>query len=552
MKRKLISILLAATMVCSLVACGNESNETSQESTQKSEVKESSTPQSSTTESDPVDEAVTYPLDTDETLSIAMMYYDFKTTPDSMDITQTPYFEEYQKRTGVKLEVITYETEDAYNLTLAGDEMPDIIMWAPVLTSSDQQMIDDGMISPLTWDEINEWAPNYAAVLEQYPNARKELTMADGSILGFANITGSEKMMATNGLIVRGDWLDDLGLDAPTTPDEFLDMLRAFKTEKGAEYPLAVSSSRFSLLFGYGFFSSPYELVTSNAYVDADGKYHLGWAEPEQKQVFEFFHTMYEEGLINPDFLTLDQASVDGMLYDGRTGVVLHSVIGGLGTYVPNMEKENPDAELRGISSLLRPNGEKAYYGATELAVASFKGLITTDCENKELAMKFLDWNYSEEGQLFQQFGIEGVSYEMVDGAPVYTELVTNNPDGLTSGQMMNQYSRGGSFWPYVSRLEYFEQVTAMPEQRGAVEAWDANDRYDYMVPTIVIPEDLLDEYNRIVSETNTHYAEMRTKFITGEESLDNFDAYIAKLKELGLDRRIEIAQIALDEFNAR
>lgn len=71
-----------------------------------------------------------------------------------------------------------------------------------------------------------------------------------------------------------------------------------------------------------------------------DGKYHIGYAEPEFKDVLEFYHTMYAEDLINPDYLTLDQASVDGMLYDGRTGVVQQSVIGGLGTYIPNMEKK--------------------------------------------------------------------------------------------------------------------------------------------------------------------------------------------------------------------
>mgnify|MGYP004631843427 FL=1 len=551
MKRKVVSMLLAAAMVCSLAACGNKNNDVSKESTSKSsEVKQESSASAKSSEA-AEEETVTYPLDTDEKLTIAMMYYDFKTTPNSADITQTPFFEEYQKRTGVELEIVTYEAEDAYNLILAGDDLPDILMWAPILTSNDQQIVDDGIVSSLTADEISKWAPNLATVLEAYPNARKELTLSDGSVIGFPFLTGDDKMMATNGLIVRGDWLDQLGISAPTTPEEFLDMLRAFKKEMGAEYPMALTSHRMNLLFNYGFFSSPYGLITSGAYVK-DGQYHLGWAEPEHKKVLEFFHTMYEEGLINPDYLTLDQASVDGMLYDGRTGVVQQSVIAGLGTYVPNMKKTNPDAELRGIGSLLGANGERAYYGATENAVGEFKGLISTGCKNKELAMRFLDWGYSEEGQLFLQFGVEGVSYEMKDGKPVYTDLIINNPDGLTSGQAMNQYSRGGCFWTYVSRLEYFEQVTAMPEQRGAVEAWDANDRYTYKVPAISVPQDLKDENSKISSDMNTYVSEMRAKFISGEESLDNFDAYLAKLKELGLERRLEIMQTALDEFNSR
>ena len=166
--------------------------------------------------------------------------------------------------------------------------------------------------------------------------------------------------------------------------------------------------------------------------------------------------------------------------------------------------------------------------------------------------MRFLDWNYSEEGQLFQQFGVEGVSYEMVDGKPVYTDLIMNNPDGLTQGQAMHQYSRAGNFWPVVTRLEYFEQTTALPEQRSAVEAWDANDRYDYMVPPIAIPAELSDEFFKIAGDIWTYVEEARAKFISGEVSLDNFDDYLAKLDEMGLERFTEIYQIAYDEFMAR
>lgn len=556
MKKKLISLLLAASMVCSLAACGNESNESSNEvskssetsSETSSEVKEESTVGDSVEE----EEGITYPLDTDETLTIAMMNYHYKAAGDAKDITDTPYWEAWQEKTGVKLEMQVYETEDAFNLMLVGGEMPDIIMFDPETYGGGQkQMIDDEVVSPLTWEEIDKWAPDLGATLEKYDTERKLLTTSNGDIIGFPSITGSEKMLATNGLIVRGDWLEDLGMDVPTTPDEFLDMLRAFKTEKGAEYPMALTSHRMALVVSYGFFSSPYDLVTPGAYV-VDGEYHLGFYEPEFKQVLEFFHTMYEEGLINPDYQTLDQATVDGMLYDGRTGVVQQSVISGLGTYVPAMKENNPDAKLIGIGSLLGPDGEQAYYGAPEASLHSFKGMITTACENKELAMKFLNYNYTEEGQMFQQFGIEGESYEMIDGYPTYTEVVTNNPDGRTMAQGLHQYCRAGAFWPYVSRLEYFEQSASLPEQQQAVEAWDANDRMAHVVPAVSVPDEYVDEYNKIVNETNTCYGETRAKFISGEKSLEEFDDYLEQLKELGIERRIEIMQIALDEFNAR
>ncbi|MBQ4259176.1 MAG: extracellular solute-binding protein [Lachnospiraceae bacterium] len=542
MKKKLISMLLAAVMVLSVTACG------------QAEVVDSSVASDAVVESDVADAGeVVYPLGAeDETIKIAMMSYNFKIAGDCTNIADTPFWEQYEKNLGVNLEVEMFETEDAFNLMLAGGDLPDIIMWGPELTNGGREgMLEDEIITTLSWDELEKWAPDYAAEVKANDTVRKMLTMSNGEIVGFGNWSADDRMRSTNGLIVRGDWMDELGIENPTTPEEFLDMLRAFKNEKGAEYPMALTSHRMNLLFSYGFFSSPYGLVNSQAYVDLDGKYHLGYYEPEHKEVLKFFHTMYEEGLINPDYLTLEQTAVDGMLYDGRTGVVQQSVISGLGSYIPAMAEVNPDAELRGIPSLLGPNGERAFYGATELLLSAFQGIVTTACENKELAMKVLNYGYTPEGQLFMSFGTEGVSYEMVDGVPVYTDLITKD-EQYVMGQMLHQYCRAGSFWPWRPMYEYFVQTTSHPIQQAAVVAWNENDRYVYMPPYISVAEEDMAEYSRISTDVSTYASEMRAKFVSGEVDIDaEFDNYIQGLKDRGIETMIEMMQNAIDAFNA-
>ena len=542
MKKKLISMLLAAVMVLSVTACG------------QAEAVDSSVASDAVVESDVAEAGeVVYPLGADdETIKIAMMSYNFKIAGDCTNIADTPFWEQYKKNVGVNLEVEMFETEDAFNLMLAGGDLPDIIMWGPELTNGGREgMLADEIIVTLSDEELANWAPDYAAALAANDVAKKLLTMENGEIVGFGNWNGDVRMSATNGMIVRGDWLDDLGLEAPTTPDELLDMLRAFKNEKGAEYPMALTAHRMSLLFSYGFFSSPYGLINGGEY-HVDGKYELGYMQPAYKDYLKLFNTMYEEGLINPDYLTLEQTAVDGMLYDGRTGMVQQSVIAGLGSYVPAMAEVNPDAELRGIPSLPGANGEKPFYGATEGTIGSFQGIITTACEDKELAMKVLNYGYTSEGQLFMSFGTEGVSYEMVDGVPTYTEIITNDPD-FTMGQMCHQYARAGSFWPWLPMYEYFVQNTALPEQRAAVEAWDANDRLLYKMPEIEIAEEDMAEYSRIHTDVATYQSEMRAKFVSGEVDIDaEFDNYIQGLKDRGVETMIEMKQKALDKFNAQ
>ncbi len=541
MKKKLLSMLLAAVMVLSVTACGQAENV------------DSSAADAVVEESAEAGEIV-YPLGAeDKTIKIAMMSYHFKIAGDVTDIADTHFWEQYQENVGVNLEIEMFETEDAFNLMLAGGNLPDIIMWAPSLTNGDAAgMIEDEIITTLTWEELDQYAPNYAARLRANDIARKMLTIAaNGEIVGFGNWNNDQRMRSTNGMIVRGDWMDELGIENPTTPEEFLDMLRAFKNEKGAEYPMALTSHRMNLLFGYGFFSSPYGLINGGDYV-VDGKYEIGYYQPEYKEYLKLFHTMYEEGLINPDYLTLEQTVVDGMLYDGRTGCVQQSVIAGLGNYIPAMEEVNPEAELRGIPSLLGPNGEKAFYGATEGLVGAFKGMITTACEDKALAMKVLNYGFTEEGGLFMQFGTEGVSYEMVDGVPTYLETITKNENGFTMGQMLHQYCRAGAFWPNNPMYEYFVQTTSHPIQRAAVAAWDDNDRYVYMTPDVAIADEDLSEYSRISTDVSTYSSEMRAKFISGELDIDaEFDNYIQGLQDRGIDTMIEMKQAAIDAFNA-
>lgn len=542
MKKKLISMLLAAVMVLGVTACG------------QAEVVDSSVASDAVVESEVAEAGeVVYPLGAeDKTITMAMMSYNFKIAGDCTNIMDTPFWEQYEKNVGVNLECEMFETEDAFNLMLAGGDLPDIIMWGPVLTNGGREgMLADEIIVTLSDEEIAKWAPDYAAALAANDVAEKLLTMENGEIVGFGNWNGDVRMSATNGMIVRGDWLDALGMEAPTTPDELLDMLRAFKNEMGAEYPMALTAHRMNLLFGYGFFSTPYGLINGGEY-HVDGKYELGYMQPGFKDYLKLFNTMYEEGLINPDYLTLEQTTVDGMLYDGRTGMVQQSVIAGLGSYVPAMKEVNPDAELRGIPSLPGPNGEKPFYGATEGTIGSFQGIITSACEDKELAMKVLNYGYTKEGQLFMSFGTEGVSYEMIDGVPTYTELITNDPN-FTMGQMCHQYARAGSFWPWNPMYEYFVQNTALPEQRAAVEAWDANDRLLYKMPEIEIAEEDMAEYSRISTDVSTYQTEMRAKFISGEVDIDaEFDNYIQGLKDRGVETMIEMKQKALDKFNAQ
>lgn len=177
---------------------------------------------------------------------------------------------------------------------------------------------------------------------------------------------------------------------------------------------------------------------------------------------------------------------------------------------------------------------------------------ITTDCKDPAAAAHFLNYGYTQEGHMLYNFGTEGLSYEIVDGIPTYTDLIMKNEEGLSVSQAMSEYELAWWGGPFVQDRNYILQYYEWEAQREALDTITKTDVAKYKLPNTLISEENQDEYANISSEINTYRAEMELKFIRGEETLDNFDQYLENLKSMNIDRLIEIEQEALDEFNSR
>src|SRR5690606_23750198 len=107
-------------------------------------------------------------------------------------------------------------------------------------------------------------------------------------------------------LYIREDWLQKLGLDYPTTSDEYLDVLRAFRDNdlngngQNDEIP-------FSTRQGFNWVMDPifgmWGLVPYHGF-ESDGEIVPGFAHPRFVEPLKFLQTMYNEGLLDSEFLT--------------------------------------------------------------------------------------------------------------------------------------------------------------------------------------------------------------------------------------------------------
>jgi putative aldouronate transport system substrate-binding protein len=103
-----------------------------------------------------------------------------------------------------------------------------------------------------------------------------------------------------------------------------------------------------------------------------------------------------------------------------------------------------------------------------------------------------------------------------------------------------------------VQDRQYIFQYANRPAQREAIQIWSQTQAEDHMLPPITSTPDESEELAEIMSEVNTYREEMFVRFITGQEPLSNFDDFQARLRQMGIERAIEIKQAGLERFNSR
>lgn len=457
-----------------------------------------------------------------------------------------PFFQEAQKRTGVQLDIqgpTGGQFEESFNLMIASGELPDIIMydWADKkVAGGPAKYIKDGYIIKLN-DAINSYAPNLKKILDENPEINKEVKTDEGDYYVFPYIN-LEKPAAWAGPVVRKDWLDDLGLDVPETIDDWHTMLTEFKNKEGSTSPLIYSDW---MMESTGFLSGAYG--TQQAYyLNENKEIEYGPATEKWKNYLTMMHQWYSEGLIDKDIATIDTSTSQSKTVSGKNGAFLGS--GGLmGTYIPLIEKVNPNAEFVGVPYPTLNKGETPEFGICDLKYSGcMSSAITADCKNVELAAKFLDYFYSDEGRLFANFGIEGVTYNMVDGYPKLSDMVIN------SGDIQNEMDKYTNAQFSVVDPRYYGQRMVYDEQKAAIKTWANTNAEAHRLPLLLPTTDEANDISKYTTEIETYVNEMLIKFMIGTESLDNYDSYVSHLNELGLEKVLEIYNNAYKRYQER
>ena len=468
-----------------------------------------------------------------------------------------PHFQEAAEITGVTLDFIQAEfmvANEQFNLMIAAQDYPDLFgNFSTLYSSGADHAIEEEIIVPL--EDYVDLFPNYNKYRTSTKFLETATTTSDGHISGFYELM-SDFIGPFFGMITRGDWLDEMGLKNTEidTYDELHDLLLNMKSNYGCTTAIyldsaAVGNDNF-LAAGYGIACMLATNAKESYWMVQDGTVVDGITGEGYKEYLTMLNQWYEEGLISKDFASAPGAmDPSGMaeITSGNCGVFFN---GAPMLSMYSAMSDDPDLYLVGLPDPVKTEGEKTHVDTTEYDFGAERMSISTKCEDPELAIQYCDFWFTDQGIQLANYGVEGLSCEVVDGKPQFTDTVLNNPD-LAAGDAISFYTGRNSTPSWASNSKLL--VSFNEHEAGCFEVWansrDNRDAYPY-VAQLTMDESY--EISMLAADYESYALECRDKFITGDMDIETeYAAYEEAVREMGLIRALEIKQDAYDRYMA-
>ncbi|MBE1443024.1 extracellular solute-binding protein [Paenibacillus sp. OAS669] len=323
--------------------------------------------------------------------------------------SESKVWKKVEEYTNTSLEVL-FTPDAAYNdklnITLASGTMPSVIFTASAKTPSIVNAIKGGAF----W-EIGPY-------LKDYPNLRQ----MNSTILNNTSVNGktyglyTARPLGRFAISYRKDWLQNVGLPEPKTPDDFYNMLKAFKEKdpdkngKDDTYGMVVTK-----------YSGPWDImqtwfgVPNKWGVDKDGKLIPAHLTNEYMDALHYFKKLYDEKLVNQDFAVYDSAKWNDPIINGQAGVAV-DVVDRSYQIDEKMKAGNVKGEMDIIGAISGKNGPvtPATSGYGGIFLIS-KSAVKTEAEVRKI-LNFFDKIDDKEYQILLTYGIEGTHYKVEDG----------------------------------------------------------------------------------------------------------------------------------------
>ncbi len=528
MKKRIVATMLTVSMVAGLVAgCGSNSSVSSGSDSSnagKTQDAAEAADSKSTTQA-PVSDG-----DTVEFSVYGSIWDPYKETSDVLD--------KWQEETNTKIN-FEWAQSDSFDTQLAAkvasQQLPDVII---VQSGNAQELIEEGAIIPIT-EYLEKDCPNFMSMFSD--DDMIYVRNQDGEIYGLGFVMDNRAALST---AIRTDWLENLGLDQPTTWDEWVNVWKAFKEQDANgngdttdEIPLAISYANFFEL------ESIFGINSNGKFSIEDGKYIYDPENPKYEAFLDGMRELYADGILYKEYITCDDSQLSTIGANNTLGTMVNwaeqAKVLSLGA-----REIDEDALFSCITPITGPNGDAAIPARQKFQQTTFFTQAAVESGNIDRILQAFDYLYSEAGVNLTNYGIEGQTYEVVDGkpqvqAPYNTDFATARSYGLIPTIIPFCFLKD-SYMQYLLGGQTYDDLDETG--KSFVDGLNINDDYYY------------DKAPNFTTEAYVEYADLldqqislRDQYIMGKISKDKYNTEYQALKDAGLQEVIDQAQAAYE-----
>jgi putative aldouronate transport system substrate-binding protein len=459
-------------------------------------------------------------------------------------------FQEMEKKTGVSVTWVhppTGQTTEQFNLMISSNDLPDVILynWIDVPGGAGK-FVKDNVIVDLT-PYMEKGAPNFTKLMKTNPEARKQVVNDEGKYYYLPMLRLVDSLRVTGGPQIRTDWLAKLGMKKPETSDDWYKVLKAFKEQdangngKKDEYPL--TGQKFRGGNGIGNLVSAWGV--SWDFYAKDGKVKYGPVQPEFKEGLTFIARLFTEGLIDPDYMLNNRTKQDEKVTNNVSGALFAVQPSNFMRTMAESGRQ-PEFKMEGMPWPKSPDGSAYALDSSYIrAVASPCAAITSKAKDPAQILQWLDYAYGDEGNTLFNLGILGDTYTMKEGKAVYAQKVTDNSQGG-----YGKFNMALNGWAMSQDVSYHQQL--MGQYGYPAAAFWKPAKTSILLPPVTFTEDETRKVSKLKTDIDTYVDEMLDKFTTGKEPIQNFDKFVQRVKEIGIDDLTKIYQAAYDRYQKR
>ena len=550
MRRKIskgLSIVLAMAMAGSLMACGEakDSAASSPAAAQQTETTEAGTQAAAVSEEvDPYG-----PVSEEVTLHVGRSEDTGATYLDGQDSSNNYLVNYISEKLGVKDEYDfsvpsdTYETK--VSMAITSGEFPDVMV---VNESQLRQLVAAGAVEDMT-DAYNKYASdNLKAAYDTTKGISFASATFDGKLMGMPNISPGADGVPM--LFVRGDWMEELNLEAPKSIEDIVNIVEKFKAEKGTTNGLVVSSKIVNKggnnTYGIDALFARYNSYPKHFITDADGKIVYGSNTAETKNALQEIRKLVESGVIDSSFVVRDSSTCEELITSGQAGVFF-GAWWNMSWPLNNMIADDPSVFW---NCYLAPLADDGRYNTAMISPSGSYLVVKAGSSEavKEAAIKTMNYQFDidqDQGVSLKAeptdpyswttmpFSILLSRYDDKEGKALAALAVVNGEkeESELSGEALQWYESYQAATEDVKAAEEANNLAGWAYVRSAgllgQEAGNMNQVFDASYSRTETMDSKWATLEKLEDETFL-------KILNGEASIDAFDEYVEQWNALG------------------